>query len=742
MPGSRYINVILPLRLDWEPCYSLPESDASGSAVLQASSAAQQVRVGNGSAAPQVGNGSATPHVNADSTAPQIRVGSRVRVRFAGRLYTAVVSAVDIVPDIDPSRIGSVEECDTGLEPVSREELEFWRFIADYYCCTVGEVYKAAYPLPKTKSEEIHVRSAKRRERLLEKEKELWQKRIAKLTERLLAKDRALAGRHGAAVLERLRTERAGIAAELTGAQKRLDALNGSLFAELPKAVRLSSGTSGLELMRPFSGTSDTETVRLSSDTSGAEFSAASTLLAEVTGKRTEGLPAKPILFKSVSRISTYCSLAAGVLQKGKSALFLVPEINLAKTLQKELADTFGDLLYVHHSEESPARRRKITDMVRSDNPCIVLGTRSSIFLPFKDLGLIIVDSEQSAFYKQAEPAPRYNARDAAVMLAKIHGAPVVLGSSSPSLESLFNASSGRYSLIDVASMVDAASSPAKSVQSASSTPEAQSAPEHKMTDVHKNSIEGCFSSGMEIIDTNAEKRKNGMLGCLSRRLIAECRALPDGSCAPHEGNSAPEGRMAFIRGYEKAEDLEQNLQETMPELRARIDVFTIPEASRTDLSAYGLIAMLSADAIFVPEDFRSDEHAFQFLDSLRCECGRLLVQTENPAHQVFSLSSAEPLLAERKAFSLPPYTRLADILLPDCERFGDVHSAFARKLARMGFNATDALPRPDGRSLIHVTLPRDRQLQANKKALYSAVQAFRTEHKLRTGVIIDVDPL
>lgn len=735
MPGSRYINVILPLRLDWEPCYSLPESDASGSAVLQASSAAQQVRVGNGSAAPQVGNGSAAPEVDTDSAAPQVGVGSRVRVRFAGRLYTAVVSAVDIVPDIDPSRIGSVEECDTGLEPVSREELEFWRFIADYYCCSVGEVYKAAYPLPKTKSEEIHVRATKMKERLLEKEKELWQKRIAKLTERLLAKDRALAGSHSAAVLERLRTERAGISAELSGAQKRLDALNGSLFAELPKTVRLSSGTSGLELMRPFSGTSDTEAVRLSngtpspeavrlfSGTSSPEFSAASTLLAEVTGKRTEGLPAKPILFKSVSRISTYCSLAAGVLQKGRSVLFLVPEINLAKKLREELADTFGDLLSVHHSEETTARRRKISDTVRSDNPCIVLGTRSSIFLPFKDLGLIIVDSEQSAFYKQAEPAPRYNARDAAVMLAKIHGAPVVLGSSSPSLESLFNASSGRYSLIDV-------------------TSSAQSVPEHKMTDVHKNSIEGSFSSGMEIIDTKAEKRKNGMLGCLSRRLIAECRALPEGSCAPHEGNSAPEGRMAFIRGYEKAEDLEQNLQETMPELRARIDVFTIPEASRTDLSAYGLIALLSADAIFVPEDFRSDEHAFQFLDSLRCECGRLLVQTENPAHQVFSLSSAEPLLAERKTFSLPPYTRLVDILLPDCERFGDVHSAFARKLARMGFNATDALPHPDGRSLIRVTLPRDRQLQANKKALYSAVQAFRTEHKLRTGVIIDVDPL
>ena len=152
MPGTRYISAILPLRLDWEPCYSLPERDITG------------------------------------SEARQVGVGSRVKVRFSGRRYTAVVSAVDIIPAIDPARIGPVEECDTGLEAVSREELEFWRFIADYYCCTVGEVYKAAYSLPKTASEEVRVRAEKRRDLLLEKEKELWQKRIEKLSERLLAK--------------------------------------------------------------------------------------------------------------------------------------------------------------------------------------------------------------------------------------------------------------------------------------------------------------------------------------------------------------------------------------------------------------------------------------------------------------------------------------------------------------------------------------------------------------------------
>lgn len=616
MAEKRYISTILPLRLDWEPCYSLPEPDIFGSA------------------------------------APEVSVGSRVKVKFAGRRYTAVVSAVDIIPDIDPSRIGPVEECNTGLESISPAELEFWRFIADYYCCTVGEVYKAAYSLPKTTSEEVHVRAARRREVLLEKEKELWRKRIAKLSERLMARDKALAGKHNDAVLERLRAERAGIAAELAEAQKRLDRLNEGLFGELPKAVRLFSGAPAPELSAALKA-------------------------------------GKPILLKSVSRIETYRNLAAGYLEKGRSVLLLVPEINLAKALQKEFSDSFGDLLAVHHSEETPVRRRIISDMVRSGTPCIVLGTRSSIFLPFKDLGLVIVDGEQSAFYKQAETSPRYNARDAAVMLAKIHGASVILGSSSPSLESLLNARSGRYSMVD-------------------GIPPATS---------------------LKVLDTKAERRKNGMLGSLSRKLVSECRALPV-------------GRMAFIRGYEKAEELELNLQETVPDLLARIDVLTIPEASKTDLSAYGLVALLSADALFKPEDFRSDEHAFQFLDSLRCECKKVVVQTSNPAHQVFSLTSAEPLLAERQAFSLPPYTRLVDIILSDRSRFGGLHAAFSRKLAGMGFSATDAVPQADDRSLIRITLQRDRQLQAHKKALYAAVQAFRTEHNLRTGAIIDADPV
>ena len=189
-----------------------------------------------------------------------------------GHIVTELAENLDdLLPDDRNGMAG------TGLESISPAELEFWRFIADYYCCTVGEVYKAAYSLPKTTSEEVHVRAARRREVLLEKEQELWQKRIAKLSERLMARDKALAGKHNDAVLERLRAERAGIAAELAEAQKRLDRLNEGLFGELPKAVRLFSGAPAPELSAALKA-------------------------------------GKPILLKSVSRIETYRNLAAGYL--------------------------------------------------------------------------------------------------------------------------------------------------------------------------------------------------------------------------------------------------------------------------------------------------------------------------------------------------------------------------------------------------------------------------------------------
>lgn len=620
MEEKTYIKTILPLRLEWEPCYCL---DRAG---------------------------------NSASPATEVKVGSRVKVKFSGRYYFGVVSAIGVVPDVDEERIQAVVSVNTGLEDISPQEMELWRFIAGYYLCTPGEVYKAAYPSQKLASEELMARLSRRKEARKAREEELWNARIRRLNDRLAARDKAIEGRHNAAVLTRLQQERDKTAGELRAARERLAALGREIFP--------GSGKEGELLCRIIAGSPD------------------NTLLQALKA-------GKPVLLKSADRNQKYIELAAEALRKGRNVLLLVPETGLARKLQESMREAFGDLLLVHHSALTQVQRRRIGDTVRSGRPYIVLGTRSSIFLPHRELGLLIVDSEQSPFYKQSDSNPRYGGRDCAVMLAAIHNAAVLLGASSPSLESTYNCQSGRYLLFEEP---------------------------------------GGQAGSLEIVDIVAERRKNGMVGDFSRKLIAACRK---------------EKKIALIRGYEKEDAIMRQIEELFGPDHEGFSIFSIPQAGRTELSGFDLAAMTSADALFRREDFRSDEHAFQFLDTLRRSCPKVLVQTSDSGKQVFRNSDSGSLLQERKDFSLPPYTRLADVLVPECGRFANLPSLLAKELrSKLGLMATDPLPTAGGKFRIRVTLPRDRQLPERKKVLYAFVQDFRSRHKFQGAIIFDVDPL
>ena len=595
MSEKRYIQVILPLRLEWEPCYCLDGADTSA----------------------------------------KVQIGDRVRVVFARRSYVGVVSAVNVQPDIDPKRISAVSEFLPQLPAVSAKELEFWRFIAGYYLCTIGEVYKAAYPAQKIQSEEIGARSAERRKRLADAEEALWKARVEKLRVRLAAKDEALEKKHNAVVSERLHSERAKIAMELQNAQLQLEAISSrELFTK-----------DSLPLIKP----------------------AKSAVWPELKA-------AKPLLYKATYRIEEYIAVCSNCLAAGRSVLLMVPETALAKELETGLRERFEQALLVYHSKETTARRRVISDRIRSGRPYILLGTRSSLFLPFNALGLIIVDEEQSPFYK-SDIAPRLNARDAAVKLAGIHGVPVILGSEAPSLESEYNAASGKYTIL----------------------------------------TETVSRKAPLLIDIAAEKRKRGMAGCISRVLAAECK----------------KGNVALVRGFESAEEVQASVEQLFPDDAGRFSVFSITEAARTDLSGYSTVALLNADALFRPDDFRSDERAFQFIAGLTSRCSRVIIQTRTPGHQLFSLKDTEPLLAERKAFSLPPYTRLVDINLHH-ERSEADAATLSRRLRRAGFHASDALRHFDGGLFVRVTLRRDHTLAEKKQALSHMAEGIGTP---------DVDP-
>jgi primosomal protein N' len=176
--------------------------------------------------------------------------------------------------------------------------------------------------------------------------------------------------------------------------------------------------------------------------------------------------------------------------------------------------------------------------------------------------------------------------------------------------------------------------------------------------------------------------------------------------------------RTAIIRGYEKPEELE-GLQ---------ADIYTIPQAAKTDLAAYDLVAMLNADALFDAGDFRSDEHAFQYLERLRYICHHVIIQSAQAAHQVYRMTSSESLLEERREFGLPPYSRLVDL------RLRNGMSALCGALLKAGFQAME-MP-----ECIRVVLTRDMTLTDNKKKLRKIVETFRRDSK--SDVIIDVDPL
>jgi primosomal protein N' (replication factor Y) len=478
------------------------------------------------------------------------------------------------------------------MEAIGEKELELWRFMADYYLCTIGEVYKLAYPASKTAGEEVRARAEERRELLRERTQELLRKRIMGLEERLARKEAALSGRHNAKVTAELQAGKDKILAELEEVRRRLEAAGAEgIGLEGIENQGMSFSAQGVK----------GETAGMSEDVERA-FAAGKTVL----------------LQGGAARIGVLTDAARTTLAAGRDVLMLVPEISLSKRLQASLREAFGDALLVFHSAETAGNRREVATILRrGDRPRLVLGTRSAIFLPFRNLGLVIVEEEHDIAYKQ-DGTPRYGARDTAVMLGSIHGAHVLLSSPTPSLESLYNCISGRYALVR--------------------TPLEESA--------------------VEIVDTSVEARKRGMVGDLSRILIARmAETLKSG------------GKVLVIRTWGPFDDLQEQVNGIFPENGGSILFSTVHEARRKDLEGISLLAVLNADTLMDKHDFRADEKAVQTLEQFRGRLsGHMLVQTRQGDHPVFLMGEdySLHLLEERRAFHYPPFSRIVDVIVRD----------------------------------------------------------------------------
>ena len=422
----------------------------------------------------------------------------------------------------------------------------------------------------------------------------------------------------------------------------------------------------------------------------------------------------------SSGKTEVYTKLIQKVLDKGKQVLFLLPEIALTTQIITRLQFYFGNQISVFHSKYSMNERVEVWNNVLENKPKaqIILGARSSIFLPFNNLGLIVVDEEHETSYKQFEPSPRYNARDAAIVLANIHKGKTLLGSATPSLESYFNATQNKYGLVEINRRFG-------NVQ----------LPKIELIDIKqkqkKKEMKGHFSDRMLKLIEEALDEKEQVILFQNRRgfsPVVECttcgvspqcpncdvsltyhkyrgelkchycnyqRAMPN-SC------SACGSSTLDTKGF-GTEQIELELKELFPDFTiGRMDLDTTRgkygyqkiigafEAREIDVLVgtqmlskgldfdnVSLVGILNADSMLNFPDFRAHERAYQLMVQVSGRAGRgkkqgnVAIQTYNPYHQILQQVSItnytemyKEQLNDRWQYHYPPYYRLIKITL------------------------------------------------------------------------------
>ena len=419
----------------------------------------------------------------------------------------------------------------------------------------------------------------------------------------------------------------------------------------------------------------------------------------------------------SSGKTEIYIHLIRKAIEEHKQVLYLLPEIALTVQIMERLHRVFGDRLGIYHSKYSDAERVEIWQKQLSDHPYdVILGARSAVFLPFKNLGLVIIDEEHETSFKQQDPAPRYHARSAAIVLAKMYGAKTLLGTATPSMESYYNAQQGKYGLVELKTRY-------KGIQ----------LPEIQVVDVkdlrRRKMMSGPFSP--QLLAAVREALKNGQQAILfqNRRGFApmvECKVCgwvpkckncdvsltlhksinlltchycgytyPVPTECPNCGSTEIMGR-GF--GTEKIED---QIAEIFPEAKiARMDLDTtrtrnayerlIADFSegRTnlligtqmvskglDFDKVSVVGILNADSMLNYPDFRAYEHAFMMMAQVSGRAGRkgkrglVILQTKNPTLPVIGQvvhndyeSLYQGILEERRTFHYPPFFHLINV--------------------------------------------------------------------------------
>ncbi|MDB2368775.1 primosomal protein N' [Flavobacteriales bacterium] len=508
----------------------------------------------------------------------------------------------------------------------------------------------------------------------------------------------------------------------------------------------------------------------------------------------------------SSGKTEVFIKLIKEAIDRGEQVLYLLPEIALTTQIINRLRKHFGDKVAVYHSKFNNNERGEIwTEVLKGKRFPIVLGTRSSIFLPFKNLGLIVVDEEHENTFKQKQPSPRYHARDTAIKYAHILGAKVLLASATPSIESYNNALSNKYGLVNLLNRYGGVKMPEIDIEDIKYV-------------THRKLMKGAFSPRLlEEIAKSLEKNEQVILfqnrrgfapvsTCKACGWTADCKSC-DVSLTYHKQQQllkchycgytehpvmkckACASLDVQIKGY-GTEKLEEELQPFFPNANIkRLDLDTTRKKNAyqfiindfenrnidiligtqmltkgLDFDHVSLVGIINADALLNFPDFRSYERSYQLMAQVAGRAGRknkqgkVLIQTYSANHEIIQsvkdndyLKMYHSELSERQIFNYPPYCKLLSIIVS--HRDYNMTNQAARELAillRQSFPQHvlgpeyPAVSRIKNRYLknIMVKISGDLSLHQSKKHIMNVIDNVRKIKSYRSvRFTLDVDP-
>ncbi len=793
-----------------------------------------------------------------DAEAAFLRPGMRVVVPFGrNKLRTALVFGVgaDALPEYETKEIDQILD----QQPiVTKTQLSFWQWMADYYMCTLGEVMKAALPGAMLLESETFIQ-------LLNPEPDQWPELSdaeylvmeALCTQPRISIDeiRAILSRNSVMGVIYALIDRGLVAAQeqLDDKYKPLVRPFVRLNPEILNETRLNQVLEGLSrapkqrelllflLSKPHeeeiqqaqllkSAQSNSSVLNTLVDKNFVVIERRAVDRAPVHEGPTEDLSAlSPAQQQALGEIKAYFEqgsicllhgitssgktrlymhLMQEVLAKQQQVLFIVPEIALTTQLIMRLQRFYGPHVGVYHSRQSSAERVELFQKVKQRDPSvqIVVGARSAIFLPFGDLGLVVLDESHEPSLKQHNPAPRYHGRDAAIMLAHRHGAKVLLGSATPSLESFSNTQQKKFGLVSLNQRYGGVLPPHIELVDLSEQYRKKLMKHHFSAPLIQ-AIEQVLSRGEQVVLFQNRRGFSALIECLTCGHVPQCpdcdvsltyhshqELLRCHYCGHEQGvphNCVTCGGHELDRIGLGTQQIEQTLTALFPEARlARMDqdttkgkyaftrliermnqgevdilVGTQMLAKGLDFDRVSLVGILNADQLMNFPDFRAQERAFQLMSQVsgragrRGVQGRVLIQTYSPDHPLLRqvvngdyTTMYQQQNEQRRQFQYPPYCKLIRVTIKHRE-LGLCQSAatwlYKVMEQKLGPLVLGPVAPPVSRirnqyiQQLLIKVPQEQSLSGTKVFLTKVLQRFTLQKEFaRVSVSFDVDPI